>query len=225
MPCVCDPETCRIMNASQRDYIPFPTGESYEDDVIPMGLFSLATLWLKLDTHTRFCSWGNMSTIATSACHAYMHRSCIFRWFLITGLPLPEYWSVAWRRKKEMQQTSVLWWTFIFMYSANNFIQGNLCCVQGRHLTFILIHSCIHWELDPWHLVFLAPCSTVLTKSLKKLVKVLKVKKNIYIFHFFSKSSSFSLSFSPSLASLYLFEQCLRLGVIATSSVCLPLQD
>ncbi len=41
----------------------------------------------------------------------------------------------------------------------------------------------------------------------------------------FSKSSSFSLYFSPSLASLYLFEQCLRLGVIGTSSVCLPLQD
>ncbi len=29
----------------------------------------------------------------------------------------------------------------------------------------------------------------------------------------------------PSLASLYLFEQCLRLGVTSTSSVCLPLQD
>ncbi len=29
----------------------------------------------------------------------------------------------------------------------------------------------------------------------------------------------------PSLASLYLFEQCLRLGVRGTSSVCLPLQD
>ncbi len=41
----------------------------------------------------------------------------------------------------------------------------------------------------------------------------------------YSKSSSFSLSFSPSLASLYLFEQCLRLGVIGTCSVCLPLQD
>ncbi len=34
-----------------------------------------------------------------------------------------------------------------------------------------------------------------------------------------------SLSFSPFLASLYLFEQCLRLGVTSTSSVCLPLQD
>ncbi len=41
----------------------------------------------------------------------------------------------------------------------------------------------------------------------------------------FSKSSSFSLSFSPSLASMYLFEQCLRLGVIGTSSACFPLQD
>ncbi len=43
--------------------------------------------------------------------------------------------------------------------------------------------------------------------------------------HFFKilKSSSFSLSFPPSLASLYLFEQCLRLGVTSTSSVCLPL--
>ncbi len=41
----------------------------------------------------------------------------------------------------------------------------------------------------------------------------------------FSISSSFSLPFSPSLAILYLFEQCLRLGVTSTSSVCLPLQD
>lgn len=79
------------------DNIPFPTGESYEDDVIPIGLFSLATLWLKLDTHTWFGPWGNMSTTA-SACHACMHRSyviCIFRRFLMTGLPVPEYWSVA----------------------------------------------------------------------------------------------------------------------------------
>ncbi len=34
-------------------------------------------------------------------------------------------------------------------------------------------------------------------------------------FNFFKISS-----FSPSLASLYLFEQCLRLGVTSTSSVC-----
>ncbi len=39
------------------------------------------------------------------------------------------------------------------------------------------------------------------------------------------KNTTFSLSFSPSLASSYLFEQCLRLSVTSTSSVCLPLQD
>ncbi len=42
------------------------------------------------------------------------------------------------------------------------------------------------------------------------------------------KKKTFSFSFSlfiPSLASLYLFEQCLRLGVTSTSSVWLPLQD
>ncbi len=36
---------------------------------------------------------------------------------------------------------------------------------------------------------------------------------------------TFPLSFSPSLASLYLFEQWLRFGVTSTSSVWLPLQD
>ncbi len=39
------------------------------------------------------------------------------------------------------------------------------------------------------------------------------------------KKKTFPLSFSPSLASLYLFEQWLRLGVTSTSSVWLPLQD
>ncbi len=39
------------------------------------------------------------------------------------------------------------------------------------------------------------------------------------------KKKPFPLSFSPSLASLYLFEQWLRLGVTSTSSVWLPLQD
>ncbi len=39
------------------------------------------------------------------------------------------------------------------------------------------------------------------------------------------KKKTFPLSFSPSLASSYLFEQWLRLGVMSTSSVWLPLQD
>ncbi len=51
---------------------------------------------------------------------------------------------------------------------------------------------------------------------------LLKKKK---IFHFFQNLHlSLYLSLLPLLA-LYLFEQCLRLGVIGTSSVCLPLQD
>ncbi len=67
--------------------------------------------------------------------------------------------------------------------------------------------------------------ATTENSSLSTLLDYIKKKKKKKNNHFFSKSSSFSLSFSPSLASLYLFEQCLRLGVIATSSVCLPLQD
>ncbi len=65
--------------------------------------------------------------------------------------------------------------------------------------------------------------ATTENSTLSTLLDYIKKKKN-WTFTF-SKSSSFSLSFSPSLASLYLFEQCLRLGVIGTSSVCLPLQD
>ncbi len=54
------------------------------------------------------------------------------------------------------------------------------------------------------------------TTWLPKLVHKKKKKK---------KKKTFPLSFSPSLASLYLFEQWLRLGVTSTSSVWLPLQD
>ncbi len=62
--------------------------------------------------------------------------------------------------------------------------------------------------------------STLLDFIIKNKQKI----KNIYSFPY-SISSSFSFSFSPSLARLYLFEQCLRLGVTSASSVCLPLQD
>ncbi len=48
------------------------------------------------------------------------------------------------------------------------------------------------------------------------------LQKNKQKINPFSKSSSFFLPFSPSLASLYLFEQCLRLGITSTSSVFLP---
>ncbi len=57
-----------------------------------------------------------------------------------------------------------------------------------------------------------SPCYTSLC------VLALATSCIIYIYKYY-------FSFSPSLASLYLFEQCLRLGVRRTSSVCLPLQD
>ncbi len=92
----------------------------------------------------------------------------------------------------------------------------------------ILVHHSwpVEWSSHPhpecWIPVNLQ--ATTENSSLSTLLDYIKkIKKKCYFT--FSKSSSFSLSFSPSLASLYLFEQCLRLGVIGTSSVCLPLQD
>ncbi len=62
------------------------------------------------------------------------------------------------------------------------------------------------------------------------LIMSMKLSSYVFLFHRKKKEKktfpfSISSSFSPSLASLYLFEQCLRLGVRGTSSVCLPLQD
>ncbi len=71
--------------------------------------------------------------------------------------------------------------------------------------------------------IFKQQLKTHLFQHYLTLIIKIKNKKIIYIYIYIS--SSFSLSFSPSLASLYLFEQCLRLGVRGTSSVCLPLQD
>ncbi len=65
--------------------------------------------------------------------------------------------------------------------------------------------------------------ATTENSSLSTLLDFIIKNKNISFT--FSKSTSFFLPFSPSLASLYLFEQCLRLGVTSTSSVCLLLQD
>ncbi len=82
----------------------------------------------------------------------------------------------------------------------------------------------VEWSSHP-HLECWIPVNfqaTTENSSLSTLLDYIE-KKNLTFT--FLQSSSFSLSFSPSLASLYLFEQCLRLGVIGTSSVCLPLQD
>ncbi len=70
----------------------------------------------------------------------------------------------------------------------------------------------------------LDPCqssSNTENSSLSTLLDYIKKKNELSLF----QNLHLLLSFSPSLASLYLFEQCLRLGVIGTSSVCLPLQD
>ncbi len=86
----------------------------------------------------------------------------------------------------------------------------------------ILVHRSwpVEWSSHPhpecWIPVNLH--ATTENSSLSTLLDFI-VKKNFT----FSKSSSFS--FSPSLASMYLFEQCLRHNVMGTSSVCLPLQD
>ncbi len=83
------------------------------------------------------------------------------------------------------------------------------------------------WWNDPPPSGLLDPCQS--SSNNWKLISFnttwLHHKKLINKSFPFSISSSFYLSFSPSLASLYLFEQCLRLGVIGTSFVCLPLQD
>ncbi len=59
----------------------------------------------------------------------------------------------------------------------------------------------------------LGPCQTSSNnwKLISTLLDFILNLKKIYL----------SLSFSPSLASVYLFEQCLRLGVTSTFSVCL----
>ncbi len=89
----------------------------------------------------------------------------------------------------------------------------------------ILFHCSwpVEWSSHP-HPECWIPVNFQATTENSSLLTLLDYLKKKYFT--FSKSSSFSLSFSPSLAaSLYLFEQCPRLGVIGTSSVCLPLQD
>ncbi len=86
----------------------------------------------------------------------------------------------------------------------------------------ILFHHSwpVEWSFHP-HPEYWIPVNLQATTENSSLSTLLTWKKKKKIT--FSKSSSFSLSFSPSLASLYLFEQCLRLGVTSTFSLCLPL--
>ncbi len=119
----------------------------------------------------------------------------------------PEVWDLlvsdaSWCHHREAQNHSP-------EHSRSPFLAGGMIFPSPSGLLDPCQPSSINWKLISFN-------STWLHHKKKKK------KKNTLPF---SISSSFSLSFSPSLASLYLFEQCLRLGVMGTSSVCLPLQD
>ncbi len=97
--------------------------------------------------------------------------------------------------------SQVYWQNNVHQYitkrSNTNYLMAK---IYKLYILYIKIYN--NWKLISFN-------STWLLKKIKKLSFT------------FSKSSSFS----PSLVSLYLFEQCLRRGVRGTSSVCLPLQD
>ncbi len=121
----------------------------------------------------------------------------------------PEVWDLlvsdaSWYHHREAQNHSP-------EHSLSPFLAGGMIFPSPSGLLDPCQSSSNNWKLTSFNSTWLHQ------KKQKKL-------KNNYSFPF-SISSSFSLSFSPSLASLYLFEQCLRLGVRGTSSVCLPLQD
>ncbi len=114
----------------------------------------------------------------------------------------PEVWDLlvsdaSWYHHREAQNHSPA-------HSLSPFLAGGMIFPSPSGLLDPCQFSSNNWKLISFN-------STWLHKKTKSFT--------------FSKSSSLSLSFSPSLASLYLFEQCLRLSVIGTSSVCLPLQD
>ncbi len=88
-----------------------------------------------------------------------------------------------------------------------------------RTLQNILFHRSwlVEWSSHP-HPECWIPVNLQATTENSSLSTLLDFILNV------KKKQSFSL-FIPSLVSLYLFEQCLRLCVTSTSSVCLPLQD
>ncbi len=113
----------------------------------------------------------------------------------------PEVWDLlvsdaSWYHHREAQNHSP-------EHSLSPFLAGGMIFPPPSGMLDPCQISSNNWKLISFN-------STWLHKKKKKK------KKKIFF-------SSFSLS--PSLASLYLFEQCPRLGVIGTSSVCLPLQD
>ncbi len=121
---------------------------------------------------------------------------------------LPEVWDLlvsdaSWCHYREAQNHSP-------EHSLSPFLAGGMIFPPPSGMLDPCQISSNNWKLISFNSTWL------LKKKKKKIV--------LYIYIYFTFFST-SLSFSPSLASLYLSEQCLRLGVIGTSSVCLPLQD
>ncbi len=119
----------------------------------------------------------------------------------------PEAWDLlvsdaSWYHHREAQNHSP-------EHSRSPFLAGGMIFPPPSGLLDPCQSSSNNWKLISFNTTWLHP-----KKNL--------IKKNSFPF---SISSSFSLSFSPYLASLNLFEQCIRLDVRVTSSVCLPLQD
>ncbi len=112
----------------------------------------------------------------------------------------PEVWDLlvsdaSWSHHREAQNHSP-------EHSLSPFLAGGMIFPPPSGILDPCQPSSNNWKLISFNTTWLNP-------KLKKI----------------NNNNNLSLSFSPSLASLYLFEQCLRLGVMGTSSVCLSLQD
>ncbi len=117
----------------------------------------------------------------------------------------PEVWDLLvsdalWYHHREAQNHSP-------EHSHSPFLDGGIIFPPLSGMLDPCQFSSNNWKLISFGTTWLLP---------KLVLKKTKKKK---------KKKPFPLSFSPSLASLYLFEQWLRLGVTSTSSVWLPLQD
>ncbi len=165
----------------------------------PMLLLLFVSLhWLPVAARIQFKTLMLAYRTTTGSAPTYFHS------LLRIYIP-PEVWDLlvsiaSWYHHREAQNHSP-------EHSLSPFLAGGMIFPSPSGMLDPCQFSSNNWKLISFN-------STWLHKKKKK-------KKSFT----FSKSSSFSLSFSPSLASLYLFEQCLRLRVIGTSSVCLPLQD
>ncbi len=98
-------------------------------------------------------------------------------------------WSLACHISMHLSQMLTLQKLFLYFFIAIYFIKSQ-CCKNG--FEFEVLDELWH-KVSPQTLNIHVCC----------MYSCIHVKKK-YIFHFFSKSSSFSLSFSPSLACTYL---------------------